>query len=106
MTQPPPPQGKGQTILASEGRKRKCTTEKTNPVLGDASLKTLPYAKGGLKIQETTGVSGPEVQAGANVATSSQPEVSWQPIFRLGDEPLLASASIRTWAQGNEGQIA
>ena len=40
------------------------------------------------------------------MASSSWLEVSWQPTFKFDDRPLLASASIRSWAQGQGGWVA
>lgn len=40
------------------------------------------------------------------MASSSRPVVGWQPVFKVGSEPLPATASIRTWAQSEEGRAA
>jgi len=40
------------------------------------------------------------------MASSSRPEVGWQTTFRLGNEPLPMTASIRTWAQEEGGRVA
>lgn len=37
---------------------------------------------------------------------SSRQEVSWQTIFRLGNEPLLVTASVKTWAWGEGWRVA
>lgn len=57
-------------------------------------------------IQEPVGDSWPTAQVGIGGASSSQFEVIWQPNSKFEDRPFLASASIRTWAQGQGGQVA
>ena len=55
-------------------------------------------------IREPVGESQPAAQVGANVASSSQPEVHWQPTFKLGDGPLSAMANVRVWVKGEGGK--
>ena len=57
-------------------------------------------------IQEPVGESQPTTQVGANVASSSWPEVHWQPTFKFGDGPLSATASVRVWDKGEGGKVA
>ena len=40
------------------------------------------------------------------MASSSRPEAGWQATFKLDNKPLAMSASIKTWAQGEEGRVA
>ena len=40
------------------------------------------------------------------MASSSQSKVGWQATFKLGNEPLPVTANVRTWAQGEGGQVA
>lgn len=72
-----------------------------------APTKTPPTRPmGGIVIQEPSGATQPVTQLGSNVASSSRPVVGWQPVFKLGSEPLLATANIKTWAQGEGGRVA
>ena len=40
------------------------------------------------------------------MASTSRFEAGWQATFKLGNKPLLVSASVRTWAQGERGWVA
>ena len=53
-------------------------------------------------------MSGPRPAAwgGIEVASSSLTVPNWQPTFTLNNEPLPASASIRTWDKGEGGRVA
>ena len=45
-------------------------------------------------------------QVDANVASSSQPIVPWQPTFKFSVGPLLATASAIVWDKGEGGRVA
>lgn len=61
---------------------------------------------GGITIQELTGDARPTAQAGSNVVPFSRLKVGWQTTFKLGNELLPITASVRTRAQGEGGRIA
>lgn len=75
-------------------------------VPGDAPARTPPRASRGITIREPAGVTRPIAQVGTNVASSSQPEMGWQTTFKPSNEPLLLSAGVRTWSQGEGGRVA
>nr|POF06576.1 hypothetical protein CFP56_17310 [Quercus suber] len=56
-------------------------------------------------IREPVSDARPVAQVGSHVASSSWPKVGWQTTFKLGNEPLPVIASVRTWAQGEGGQV-
>ena len=57
-------------------------------------------------IWELVGEPRPSAKVGTDVASSSWPENIWRPNFKFGNGPLLASASIKAWAQGQGGRVA
>ena len=57
-------------------------------------------------IREPVGESQPTAQVGAIVASSSWPEVHWQPTFKFGNGPLSTTASVRVWDKGEGGKVA
>ena len=106
MAQPQEPQGKNRTPSppqAGRAKKKQRVVDQPPRIPSDAPARTPPRVSGGITIREPVNDCRPTAQVGTDVASSSQPELGWQPTFKLGDRPLPASASIRTWAQGEGG---
>ena len=105
-TQSQQPQGKGRTpLLPSVGRaKKKQGIDNQSPrIPNDAPSKTPPRPSSEIVIWELVGDSRPTAQVEIDVASFSRLEIHWQPTFKFGDGPLLATASIRTWDKGQWG---
>ena len=68
--------------------------------------KTPPQPLGRITIQELVSGPQPVARGSAEVASSSWAMPNWQPTFTFSGEPLPASASVRTWAQGDGGRVA
>ena len=57
----------------------------------------------GLQSESLLVTLGQLPRSGSIMASSFWPEVGWQTTFRLGNEPLLVAASVKTWAQSEGG---
>ena len=89
--------GRDQHPPTTRTQKRQRITDPPQ-VQKEAPSRTPPVAvTGGLVIREPTGGARPTWQLGSNVVSSSTHSVvEWQTIFRLGNEPLPMTASVRT----------
>lgn len=101
------PQGRSQTPSPpppARSRKRQGITDQPSKGSRDAPPKTPPARTfGGIVIWEPVNAARPTAQMRSNVASFSWPEVGWQAVFRLRNEPFPVTASVRTWAQGEGG---
>ena len=88
-TPPPPPP-------LRHSQKRQRTAEQPPAVSRVVPSRTPPRASGGIIIREPPHDAQPTAQVGSHAVSFSQQEVGWQTIFRLGSEPLLVTASVRT----------
>ena len=103
------PQGKGRTLpppSSNHAKKNQSLDNQSPKAPGDAPSKTLTRPSSGIMIRELVAESQSTTQASANVASYFQPVVPWQPTFKFGVGPLLATASATVWDKGEEGRVA
>lgn len=94
-TPPPLPSG--------HAKKKQRLTEQQTVVLTNVVMKSPPRVSTGIVIQEPVGVLWPTPQTDVDEASFSQLKEGWQPTLKLGDGPLLASASVSAWSHGQGG---
>ena len=101
-------QGRNQPPLTTRTRKRQRTANQPPRGLEETSPRTpLVSTSTAIVIREPTCGTRPTMQVGSNVAaSSSHPAVGWHTNFRLWNEPLSVTSSVRSWAQGKGAQIA
>ena len=111
--QPQQPQGQDHTPplspphLAVLKRSSMCWTKHFgSPVTCPQKLPPSPRPSRRITIQEPMSGPRPAAWGGIEVASSSLTVPNWQPTFTLSNEPLPASASIRTWDKGEGGRVA